>query len=59
MKYDPSKYVNPGYEKPEGNIPGTQSIYVKTFGCSHNISDSEVMTGILAKYGYNIVDAPE
>ncbi len=21
-------------------VPGTQSIYVKTFGCSHNISDS-------------------
>lgn len=21
-------------------VPGTESIYVKTFGCSHNISDS-------------------
>lgn len=24
-------------------VPGTQSIFLKTFGCSHNISDSEVM----------------
>ena len=28
-------------------IPGTESIYVKTFGCSHNISDSEFMIGQL------------
>jgi hypothetical protein len=38
-------------------IPGTQSIFVKTFGCSHNISDSEFMIGQLAEYGYNIVDS--
>lgn len=36
--------------------PGTHSIYVKTFGCSHNISDSEFMVGQLAEYGYKIVD---
>jgi hypothetical protein len=23
-------------------VPGTQRIWIKTFGCSHNISDSEV-----------------
>ena len=40
-------------------VPGTESIYVKTFGCSHNISDSEFMIGQLAEYGYNIVDSPE
>lgn len=39
-------------------VPGTQSIYVKTFGCSHNISDSEFMIGQLADYGYNIVPTP-
>ena len=33
---------------------GTQSIYVKTWGCSHNNSDSEYMAGQLAAYGYNI-----
>ena len=33
-------------------IPGTQKIYVKTQGCSHNISDGEFMMGLLAEYGY-------
>lgn len=39
--------------------PGTQSIYVKTYGCSHNISDSEYMAGLLADYGFRIVDTME
>jgi len=38
-------------------VPGTQKIYVKTFGCSHNMSDSEFMMGQLAEYGYTLVDA--
>lgn len=38
-------------------MPGTQKIYVKTFGCSHNMSDSEFMMGQLAEYGYTLVDA--
>ncbi|XP_045159402.2 threonylcarbamoyladenosine tRNA methylthiotransferase-like [Mercenaria mercenaria] len=37
-------------------IPGTQKIFVKTWGCSHNNSDSEYMAGQLAAFGYNIVD---
>lgn len=40
-------------------MPGTHNIYVKTFGCSHNISDSEFMIGQLADYGYNIVNTPD
>uniref|UniRef100_H2YA80 tRNA-t(6)A37 methylthiotransferase n=1 Tax=Ciona savignyi TaxID=51511 RepID=H2YA80_CIOSA len=39
----------------ESNIPGTQTIYVKTWGCTHNSSDSEYMAGQLASYGYNVV----
>ncbi|CAH1240791.1 threonylcarbamoyladenosine tRNA methylthiotransferase-like isoform X2 [Branchiostoma lanceolatum] len=39
-------------------IPGTQSIYVKTWGCSHNNSDGEYMAGQLAAYGYRITDTP-
>lgn len=35
-------------------IPGTQSIYVKTWGCSHNNSDGEYMAGQLAAFGYKI-----
>ncbi|KAJ8306384.1 hypothetical protein KUTeg_016929 [Tegillarca granosa] len=37
-------------------VPGTQKIYVKTWGCSHNNSDSEYMAGQLATYGYKIID---
>jgi len=36
-------------------IPGTQKIYVRTWGCSHNNSDGEYMAGQLAAYGYKIV----
>lgn len=40
-------------------IPGTQTIYIKTFGCSHNQSDSEYMAGQLSTYGYVLTDEPE
>ncbi|XP_076810125.1 threonylcarbamoyladenosine tRNA methylthiotransferase-like [Clavelina lepadiformis] len=43
----------------QSNIPGTQSIYLKTWGCTHNSSDSEYMAGQLASYGYHITDACE
>jgi len=39
-----------------GNVPGTQSVFVKTFGCAHNSSDSEFMMGLLQEYGYALVD---
>lgn len=38
----------------ESVIPGTQTIFVKTWGCSHNNSDSEYMSGILQSQGYNL-----
>ena len=38
----------------ESFIPGTQPVYVKTWGCSHNNSDGEYMAGILAASGYPI-----
>lgn len=37
-------------------LPGTHKIYVKTWGCAHNSSDSEYMAGQLAARGYTIVD---
>ncbi|CAI7786811.1 unnamed protein product, partial [Closterium sp. NIES-54] len=40
------------------SVPGTQSIYIKTFGCSHNMSDSEYMAGQLAAFGYQLVEVP-
>ncbi|KAI4321201.1 hypothetical protein MLD38_034613 [Melastoma candidum] len=41
------------------NIPGTQRIYIKTFGCSNNQSDSEYMAGQLEAFGYSLIDSPE
>ncbi|CAL7950229.1 unnamed protein product [Xylocopa violacea] len=37
-------------------VPGTQTIYVKTWGCTHNNSDSEYMAGQLAAYGYKLTE---
>ena len=33
-------------------VPGTASVWVKTFGCAHNVSDSEFMMGQLQAQGY-------
>ncbi|KAH9491981.1 Threonylcarbamoyladenosine tRNA methylthiotransferase [Bulinus truncatus] len=46
-------------EKRDSYVPGTQKIYVRTWGCSHNSSDSEYMAGQLAAYGYKITDLKE
>uniref|UniRef100_W8BFT4 tRNA-t(6)A37 methylthiotransferase n=1 Tax=Ceratitis capitata TaxID=7213 RepID=W8BFT4_CERCA len=43
----------------ESVIPGTQKVYVKTWGCAHNNSDSEYMAGQLAAYGYNLTNTKE
>ncbi|XP_019637551.1 PREDICTED: threonylcarbamoyladenosine tRNA methylthiotransferase-like [Branchiostoma belcheri] len=55
------KHKDPETLDPECDsvIPGTQSIYVKTWGCSHNNSDGEYMAGQLAAYGYTITDTPD
>lgn len=56
-----SKKIN-GFHKAEEKvqadsiIPGTQKIYIKTWGCAHNNSDSEYMAGLLSNYGYTITD---
>lgn len=41
------------------HVPGTQSVYVKTYGCSHNSSDSEYMAGQLERYGYRLLGDEE
>uniref|UniRef100_A0A023F4W3 tRNA-t(6)A37 methylthiotransferase n=2 Tax=Triatoma infestans TaxID=30076 RepID=A0A023F4W3_TRIIF len=43
-----------GYVAPKSIIPGTQTIYIKTWGCTHNSSDSEYMAGLLSAYGYKL-----
>ncbi|CAL8356813.1 unnamed protein product [Arctogadus glacialis] len=35
-------------------IPGTQKIWMRTWGCSHNNSDGEYMAGQLAASGYKM-----
>ncbi|XP_018024113.1 threonylcarbamoyladenosine tRNA methylthiotransferase isoform X2 [Hyalella azteca] len=40
----------------ESDIPGHARVFVRTWGCAHNSSDSEYMAGQLAAYGYDIVD---
>ena len=43
-------------EETKDTVPGVGNIMVKTYGCSHNISDSEFMQGQLVEYGFNLVD---
>ena len=38
----------------ESFVPGTHSVYIKTWGCSHNNSDGEYMAGLLGASGYSI-----
>jgi tRNA-2-methylthio-N6-dimethylallyladenosine synthase len=35
------------------------TVYIETYGCQMNVSDSELMYGRLAEYGYEAVDAPD
>eukprot|EP00889_Picochlorum_renovo_P000387 jgi/Picre1/27417/NNA_000384.t1 len=46
-------------EKATAMVPGTEKIWVRTFGCSHNISDAEFMAGQLHEYGYCLLDDVE
>lgn len=46
--------VNSSKPVADSFIPGTHSIYIKTWGCSHNNSDGEYMAGLLAVNGYAI-----
>ncbi len=41
-----------------GSAPGLTA-YVETYGCQMNISDGELMEGILASGGYRLVERPE
>src|SRR5687767_4558101 len=35
------------------------TVYVETYGCQMNVSDSELILGRLAEYGYDAVDSPD
>ncbi|CAD7958071.1 unnamed protein product [Amoebophrya sp. A120] len=50
---EPPKHLKP----PQALLPGNgQKVWMKTFGCSHNASDSEIMLGLLQAEGYVITD---
>ena len=34
-------------------------IFIKTYGCSHNVSDSEVMAGVLKEAHFEIAETEE
>ena len=34
-------------------------VFIKTFGCQANISDSEAMAGLLKEKGYELVDSED
>ena len=48
------KRLHPCNELADGaqQVPGTAAVWVKTFGCAHNVSDSEFMLGQLQAQGY-------
>lgn len=44
---------------PTGADAEGPSVYVETYGCQMNVSDSELITGVLAARGYRSVDEPQ
>ena len=43
-------------DSPNQTDQSSAKVYVRTFGCSHNVSDSEFMMGLLVKSGFKLVD---
>ena len=41
------------------NPPRRPTVYIETYGCQMNVSDSELMLGSLAARGYDAVDVPD
>ena len=40
-------------------VEGSRRVYVKSFGCSANLADGEVIAGCLSKAGFEVVDEPQ
>ncbi len=36
-----------------------RKIYVETYGCQMNLSDSEIVSGVMHKHGYEVTDVPD
>jgi Uncharacterized protein family UPF0004 len=52
VSFQPVKRAVPCGSDSASLVPGTQAVWVKTFGCAHNTSDSEYIAGQLQEYGY-------
>ena len=37
-------------------MKNSKNVYIEAYGCSANVSDSELIAGMLSNDGYNIVD---
>ncbi|KAH8280231.1 hypothetical protein KR018_000357 [Drosophila ironensis] len=62
IRPETEKEPEPERPKPtvhESVIPGTQKVFVRTWGCAHNNSDSEYMAGQLAAFGYQLTGKEE
>ncbi|MDE0300521.1 MAG: tRNA (N6-isopentenyl adenosine(37)-C2)-methylthiotransferase MiaB [Candidatus Poribacteria bacterium] len=44
---------------PPSGIPQARRIYIETYGCQMNVSDSELMTGVLTRSGHHIANRIE
>ena len=51
--------THPAMDQPRPDTEIRRTAYVETYGCQMNISDGELMEGILSSHGYGIVDTPE
>ncbi|MGW8289168.1 MAG: hypothetical protein ACWGNP_02740, partial [Candidatus Bathyarchaeia archaeon] len=40
-------------------VEGSKRVYVKSFGCSANLADGEVIAGCLSEAGFVVVDEPQ
>ncbi len=36
-----------------------RKLYVETYGCQMNVSDSEIVSGVMHKHGYEVTDLPD
>ena len=43
---------------PSGSDKADRSVYLETYGCQMNVSDSELIVGVLSARGYRSVDTP-
>lgn len=48
-----------GSETIDAEVRRSPTVYIETYGCQMNVSDSELMYGTLTAHGYTAVDVPD